>query len=330
MSIIKRINRRRAMTALLCLFAVPAAPAVFAQAYPSKPIRLIVPFTVGGVTDSGARVVAEHLSRRLGQQVVVDNRPGASGNIGTQLAAKADPDGYSLLLSFDGTMVINPHVYEKIPFDTLADFAPVGKVGDAALILVAHPNVKSKTWRELVTESQSTKGGMSYGTSGVAGTPHLAGELLRQKTGANLAHVPYKGGGQAMGDIMGGNIPLVFTAVASAYPHLKSGKVIPIAVASAQRVGSLPDVPTFMESGVPDFQLNSWIGIFAPARTPRAVIDKLNTELNTVLNDADTRAKLDTLGITATPGTPEKFGAEIKADLLRFRDVVKAAAIKLD
>ncbi|WP_151638519.1 Bug family tripartite tricarboxylate transporter substrate binding protein [Noviherbaspirillum aerium] len=323
-------TRRRTLAALVALSGAALAPISFAQNYPSKPIRLIVPFTVGGVTDSGARVVAEQLSRRLGQQVIVDNRPGASGNIGTQMVSKADPDGYTLLLSFDGTMVINPHVYEKIPFDTVGDFAPVGKVGDAALILVAHPSVKAKNWRDLVAESKAAKGGLSYGTSGVAGTPHIAGELLRQKTGVNLSHVPYKGGGQAMGDVMGGNIPLVFTAVASAYPHLKSGKVIPIAVATAQRVPSLPDVPTFMESGVTDFQMNSWIGIFAPIKTPRPVVDRLNGELNAVLNDPDTRTKLDTLGITATPGTPEKFGEEIKTDLRRFRDVVKAAAIKLD
>ena len=324
------LMRRYILAGVVCLSGATLSPAAYTQAYPSRPIRLIVPFAVGGVTDSGARIVAEQLSRRLGQQVFVDNKPGASGNIGTQAAAKAEPDGYTLLLSFDGTMVINPHVYDKIPFDTLGDFAPVGKIGDAALILVAHPDVKARTWGELVKESKATNNGISYGTAGIASTPHIAGELLRQKTGVNLVHVPYKGGGQAMGDVIGGNIPLVFTSVASVYPHVKSGKVVPIAVAATKRIPSLPDVPTLMESGVTNFQMNSWIGIFAPIKTPRAVVVKLNTELNAVLNDADTRAKFDTLGITTTPGTPEQFREEIKTDLHRLGDVVKTAAIKLN
>lgn len=324
------INRRRVLATLLCVSGAMLSPAAFTQSYPSKPIRLIVPFTVGGVTDSGARIVAEQLSRRLGQQVIVDNRPGASGNIGTQMAAKAEPDGYTLLLSFDGTMVINPHVYDKIPFDTLGDFMPVGKVGDAALILVAHPSVKARNWGDLVNESRAAKGGISYGTAGIASTPHIAGELLRQKTGVNLIHVPYKGGGQAMGDVIGGNIPLVYTAVASVYSHLKAGRVIPIAVSSASRLASLPDVPTLIESGVSDFQMNSWIGVFAPIKTPREVVDRLNREINATLADAETRAKLDTLGITTTPGTPEKFKEEIKTDLRRFHDVIKAAGIKFN
>jgi tripartite-type tricarboxylate transporter receptor subunit TctC len=301
-----------------------------AQDYPNKPIRLIVPFTVGGVTDSSGRLIAEHLSRRLGQQIIVDNRPGASGNIGTQQAAKADADGYTLLLAFDGTMVINPHVYEKVPFDTLKDFAPVGKIGDAVLILVAHPSTPAKTWRELLALSKSTAGGLSYGTSGIAGTPHIAGELLKQRTGANLMHIPYKGGGQAMSDVIGGNIPLVFTAVASAHQQVKTGKVNAIAVTSAQRVPTMPDVPTFAESGVADFQLNSWVGILAPAKTPKPIVDKLNTELNAVLNDPDVRARLNVLGITATPGSTEKYGEEMKRDLGRFSQIVKNANIKLD
>ncbi|MDB5838156.1 MAG: Tripartite tricarboxylate transporter family receptor [Herminiimonas sp.] len=326
--------RRKILTgaalSLCCLGFMPASVQAQAQAFPSRPIRLIVPFTVGGVTDSSGRLIAEHLSRRLGQQVVVDNRPGASGNIGTQQGAKAEPDGYTLVLAFDGTMVINPHVFEKIPFDTVKDFAPVGKIGDAVLLLVAHPGTPAKTWRELVTYSKTQPGGLSYGTSGIAGTPHIAGEQLRQRTDVNLVHVPYKGGGQAMGDVMGGNIPLVFTAVASAQQHVKSGKVTAIAVASQQRISSLPDVPTFIESGVPDFQINSWVGILAPAKTPRPIIDKLNSELNAVLSSPEVRERLNVLGITATPGTPEKFGDEIKRDLGRYSQIVKTANIKLD
>jgi len=312
---------------------VAAAAAAFsvgaqAQAYPVKPIRLVVPFTTGGVTDTSGRLIAEQLSKRLGQQVTVDNKPGASGNIGTQLVASAEPDGYTLLLGFDGTLVINPHVFAKTGFDTLKDFAPVGKIGDAMLILVASPNFPAKTLKDVIALSKSQAGGLSYGTSGTGGTPHIAGELLRQRTGANLVHVPYKGGGQAMTDVMGGSIPLVYTAVAGAVPLVKSGKLHPVAVSSGRRASSLPDVQTFIENGVTDFEVNSWVGLLAPAKTPRALIARLNTELNAVLNDPEVRERLNTLGIAATPGSPERFGDEMGRDLARYGQVVKAAGIK--
>ena len=288
----------------------------------------MVPFTTGGVTDTSGRLIAEQLSKRLGQQVTVDNKPGASGNIGTQLVASAEPDGYTLLLGFDGTLVINPHVFAKTGFDTLKDFAPVGKIGDAMLILVASPNFPAKTLKDVIALSKSQAGGLSYGTSGTGGTPHIAGELLRQRTGANLVHVPYKGGGQAMTDVMGGSIPLVYTAVAGAVPLVKSGKLHPVAVSSARRASSLPDVQTFIENGVNDFEVNSWVGLLAPAKTPRALIARLNTELNAVLNDPEVRERLNTLGIATTPGTPERFGDEMGRDLTRYGQVVKAAGIK--
>jgi tripartite-type tricarboxylate transporter receptor subunit TctC len=296
--------------------------------YPSKPIRLVVPFTPGGVTDTSGRLIAEQLSKRLGQQVIVDNKPGASGNIGTQLVASAEPDGYTLLLAFDGTMVINPHVFEKVPFDTVKDFASIGKIGDAVLILVAHPGLNAKTLKEVISLSQSQSGGLSYGTSGTGGTPHIAGELLKLKTNANLIHVPYKGGGQAMIDVLGGNIPLVYTAIAGAIQHVKSGKLHAVAVSSGQRANSLPQVPTFIESGVADFEINSWVGLMAPSKTPKAILDKLNTELNAVLSDTDIRERLNALGITAMPGSAQKFGDEVKRDLIRYGQVVKSAGIK--
>ena len=308
-------------------------PALAQSTYPTKPIRLVVPFTPGGVTDTSGRLIAEQLSKRLGQQVIIDNRPGASGNIGTQQVAAAEPDGYTLVLGFDGTLVINPHVFEKVPFNTTRDFAPVGKIGDAILILVAHPAVAATTLKEVIALSKSQAGGLSYGTSGTGGTPHIAGELLKLRTGANLVHVPYKGGGQAMTDVLGGTIPLVYTAVAGAHSHVKSGKLRAIAVSSAQRSRSLPDVPTFIESGISgtgDFEINSWVGLLAPAKTPRAIIDKLNTELNAVLNDTEVREKLNTMGISATPGTTDQFGEEIKRDLARYGQVVRSAGIKAD
>ena len=301
--------------------------------YPAKTIRLVIPFTPGGVTDTSGRLIAEQLSKRLGQQVIVDNRPGASGNIGTQLVAAAEPDGYTVLLGFDGTLAINPHVFEKVPFNAPRDFAPIGKIGDAILILVAHPSVAAVSLKDVIALSKLQAGGLSYGTSGTGGTPHIAGELLKQRTGANVIHVPYKGGGQALIDVLGGTIPLVYTAVAGAQGHVKSGKLRAIAVSSAQRSKSLPDVPTFIESGIAglnDFEINSWVGLLAPIKTPKAIIDRLTAELNAVLNDPDTRDKLTLMGISAAPGSAESFGDEIKRDLARYGQVVKAAGIKAE
>jgi tripartite-type tricarboxylate transporter receptor subunit TctC len=309
------------------LVAVGAAAQV---TYPDKPIRLIVPFATGGVTDTSGRLIAEGLSKRLGQQVFVDNRPGASGNTGTQQGAAAAPDGYTLVLAFDGTMVINPHVFPSVPFDTLRDFAPVGKIGDATLILVSSMDFPGRSVNDVVELSKKDPKGLSYGTSGIGGTPHIAGELLAQRTGAKLVHVPYKGGGPAITDALGGNIPLVYTAVAGAVGHVKSGKLRPIAVSSRQRSSSLPDVPTFIESGLADFEVNSWVGILAPAKTPRPVIERLNRELAALLASPEIVEKLAALGIAATPGTPEQFGEQMTNDLAKYGAVVKAANIRLE
>lgn len=325
-------RRRHIITVAAALCAGPLLhTTVHAQdTWPSKPIRLIVPFTPGGVTDTSGRLIAENLGKRLGQQVVVDNKPGASGNIGTALAKAAPADGYTLVLGFDGTMVINPHVFSKLPFDTVKDFTPVGKIGDATLILVANPDVPVKGLADVIALSKSRPGGLSFGTSGTGGTPHIAGELLKLRTGANLTHVPYKGGGQAMTDVLGGTIPLVYTAVAGAHGHVKSGKLKALAVSSAQRTSALPDVPTFVESGVPDFVVNSWVGLLAPAGTPAAVVTRLNTELNAVLNDATVREKLRVMGIEPAPGTPEQYRDEIRRDLDRYGAVVKSAGISVE
>jgi tripartite-type tricarboxylate transporter receptor subunit TctC len=298
--------------------------------YPDKPIRLVVPFAPGGVTDTSGRVVAEALSRRLGQSIVVENKAGASGNIGTQGVALSPADGYTLLLGFDGTLVINPHVFPNFPIDVQKDLAPVGKIGDATLIVVANPAFPAKTLGELIAYSKKQPGGVSYGSSGVGGTPHIVGELLKLRTGANLTHVPYKGGGPAMADALGGNIPLVFTAVAGAMTYVKAGRLVAIAVSSAQRTPSLPDVPTFIEAGIPDFDASSWVAILAPAGTPRPVIEKLNRDLNAVLTDPAIVEKLATLGIVATPGSPQQLADQIRGDLAKYGQVVKAAGIKAE
>ena len=298
--------------------------------YPEKPIRLVVPFAPGGVTDTSGRVIAEALSKRLGQPIVVENKAGASGNIGTQQVSQAAPDGYTLMLGFDGTLVINPHVFANFPIDVMTDLAPVGTIGDATLILVAHPSFPAKTVQELIAYSKKQPGGLPFGTSGVGGTPHIAGELLKLRTGANLVHVPYKGGGPAMTDALGGNIPLVYTAVAGAVQHVKQGRLVGIAVSSATRSPSLPDVPTFIESGVPDFEATSWVALLAPPKTPRAIIDKLNRELNAALADPVVADKLQTLGIVPTPGTPEALASRMRADLAKYGKVVKEAGIRAE
>jgi tripartite-type tricarboxylate transporter receptor subunit TctC len=317
------------MRKLIAGIAALLSAAALAQDYPSKPVRILVPFAPGGVADNSARVAAEPLGVRLGQQVIVENRPGASGNIGTQQAAQAAPDGYTLLLGFDGTMVINPHVFPKIPFDTLSDFAPVTKLGDATLILVAHPSAGVRNLSELVEKAKSKP--FPYGTSGTGGTPHLAGELLKQRTGALLEHVPYQGGGPAVIDVVGGQIPLVFTAIASAQQHVRGGRLVAIGVPSAKRSAALPDVPTFNESGaVTGFDVNSWVGIFAPAKTPPAIVARLQKELSTVLQSPFVKERYATLGIEPVGNSPEEFGAQVREDLARWEKVVKAAGVKVE
>lgn len=331
LSFVKHRNWLSAAAAVLISAMSGLLPATYAQdAWPNKPIRLVVPFTPGGVTDTSGRLIAENLGKRLGQQVIVDNKPGASGNIGTSLAKASPADGYTLVLGFDGTLVINPHVFPKLPFDTVKDFSPIGKIGDATLILVANPDLPVKNLADIIALSKTQFGGLSFGTSGTGGTPHIAGELLKLRTGAKLTHVPYKGGGQAMTDVLGGTIPLVYTAVAGAHGHVKSGKLRAIAVSSAQRTSALPDVPTFIESGVADFVVNSWVGLLAPANTPAAIITRLNTELNAVLNDTSVREKLRIMGIEPTPGSAEQFRDEIRRDLVRYGQVVKSAGISAE
>jgi tripartite-type tricarboxylate transporter receptor subunit TctC len=316
------------MRPLLLLIASLFCVAAAAQPFPSKPVRIIVPFSPGGVADSSARVISDKLGARLGQSVVVENRPGASGNIGTQQVAAAAPDGYTLLLGFDGTMVVNPHVYAKLPFDTLRDFAPVTKLGDATLILVAHPSVPAKDLREFLTIAKTQN--FSYGSAGTGSTPHLAGELLAQRTGIALTHVPYKGGGQAMGDVVGGQIPLVFTAIATAQQFVRSGKLKGLGVSSARRSGSLPDVPTFVESGLEGFVVDSWVGILTPAKTPPPVVARLQKEIAAVLAEPETRERYATLGIEPVANAPEQFAEQIRADLARWEKVVRQAGIRIE
>ncbi len=326
-----RVITRVAPRILAALFAtVPlfSALSVQAQPYPNKPIRLIVPFAPGGVTDVSGRIVATALAKRLNQQVIVENKPGASGNIGAQLVSKAAPDGYTLLLALDGTLVINPHVYERTGFDALHDFAPIAKVGDSIIIIVAHPSVGVKTLAEVVALSKSNGKGLEFGTSGTGSITQVAGELLKQRSGANLVHVPYKGGGPAAADVVAGHIPLAFASASSVTQFLETGRLIPIGVPSAKRSVVFPNVPTFTEAGVQGVELNSWVGVLAPANTPDAIIRQLNAEINAVLGEPEVKTQLQGYGIIAASGSAADFAAEIKRDFDLYGPVTKQAGIK--
>ncbi len=305
-------------------------PAALAQAWPAKPIRIIVPFSPGGIADNSARTVADKLGARLGQPVVVENRPGAAGNIGAELVAKSARDGYTLLLGYDGTIVVNPHIYAKTGFDVLRDFAPVTKLGDAGVIVVAHPSVPAKDLRELIALAKAKPGSFSYGSAGTGSSAHLVCEMLSQRTGTNLIHIPYKGGGQAIADAVGGQIPLACTAVAGSQQFMRTGRLKGLGLSSATRAAGAPDVPTFIESGLPGFVVDSWVGLLAPAGTPRPVIDRLYNETAAVLQMPEVRERYSVLGIEPVGNKPEEYAAQIRADLARWGPVVKQANIRIE
>ncbi len=327
---------RRARLAGLALAVgalLPLSPLALAQApaaFPTKSLHMAVPFPPGGVSDAAARLVAEAMSKRLGQQVVVENRPGATGNVAGQYVANAEPDGYTFMLVYNGILTINPFVFEKLPFDVTKDFTPIGKIGDYPFIMTVNPSVEARNLQELIALSKKSSKGLDYGTSGTGSNEHLIATLIVQKSGANLVHVPYKGGGPAMADAMAGHIPIGMASVAGGMALVKSGKLRPIVVSSPERWPSLPDVPTVVESGIPDVVVMSWIGLVGPAKMPRAVVDKLNAELNASLNTQEMKDKMFALGVRVTPGPPEAFADEIKRDYDRFGPVIKAAGIKVD
>ncbi len=308
----------------------PARAQAVAGDWPVKPIRLIVPFAPGGIADNSARAIADRLGSRLGHAVIVENRAGASGNIGTEAVARSAADGHTLLLGFDGTMVINPHVFNRLPFDTLKDFAPITKLGDSPLIVVAHPSLPVKSLKDLLALSRRKPGSLTYGSSGTGGTPHLACEMLNQLAGTDLTHVPYKGGGAAVADAVGGHIPLVCTAIATAQQFLRDGKLRALAVTSARRSPALPEVPTFIEAGFAGFSVESWVGVLAPARTPRPVVERLQREIAATLQSPEVRERYAVLGIEPVGNGPDEFAAQIRADLARWEKVVKKANIRID
>lgn len=321
----RSIIRRAALAAVLLQATICLAQ----PSFPERPIRIIMPFAPGGGGDLSVRALQENLSKRLGVPIVIDNRPGASGFIGAQAVAHSAPDGYTLLMGFDGSLAIAPHIL-KPPFKPLEDLAPVTKLADAPLVLLAHPSVKAQNLKELIELSHRDPKGLSYGSAGTGTTHHLVGELLAQRTGIKWQHVPYKGGAAAVTDAVAGQIPLVVTVLPTAVQFIKDGRLKPIAVTSRERLPQLPEVGTVQEQGVPDFDVVSWYSIFAPARTPRPVIEKLRAAFSEVLAAASTREVYGKAGFVPVGNSPDEFSAQFRADYQRWAVVVKAANIQPD
>jgi tripartite-type tricarboxylate transporter receptor subunit TctC len=313
-------------------FIVLCGPFDLARAddYPTRPITLIVPFPPGGSTTVMARNVADKMSVTLGQPVVVENRGGAGGTIGTRSVAKATPDGYTILLSYTATMAIAPSMNVNAGYDPRKDFVPIGMIGFAPNVLVVHPSLPVRSVAELIAYAKAAPAPVQYGSPGVGTVNHLAGEYLASETGVKLQHVPYKGNGPAMGDLLGGHIPMMFVPIPVALGNVKAGTLRGLAITTAKRSGLLPDLPTLAESGVPGFDVALRYGLMAPTGTPPAVIARLNRELNAALATEDVKQRLATEGAEALPGTPEAYAADVDADEKRWSGLVKKLGIKVE
>ncbi len=310
--------------------ALASSMAAVAQTYPAKAIRLIVPFAPGGNVDITARAIGPVLAEVLGQQVIIDNRGGAGGTIGADLVAKAAPDGYTLLMGSNSTVSVAPALYPKNPYDPVRDFAPITLVSEVPFVLVLHPSVPAKTAKELIALAKTKPGSMTMASAGTGSSNHLVGELFQAMTGTKLTHVPYKGSGPALVDLMGGQVDMHFDQLPSAIGYIKGGKIKALAVTTQKRAAELPQVPTLAESGVRGFDASGITGLLAPANTPRAIIDRLNGAALKVLAQPATRERLAGFGAAATPGTPEQFAAFIKEDFAKWSKVVRDANIKVE
>ena len=318
------------MRNLLLVAALFASSLAGAQSFPSRPVTLVVPFPPGGGTDTGARIVAEQLGRKWGQTVVVENKGGAAGMIGADLVAKAKPDGYTILMGNIGTQAINPSLYKKMPYDPDAAFAPISLVAELPLAMMVNPAVEAKTAKEFVALAKSKPGQLSYSSSGAGGAPHLAAEMFKDSTGSFILHVPYRGGGPAIGDLIAGHVQLSFMTVLEASGHIKAGKLRALAVTSDKRVSALPDVPTLAETAVPGFNSISWIGLFAPAGTPREIVDKISADVREVIAAEDVKARLVNLGAVPLANTPAQFTQMIANDRKRYARIIADRKITVD
>lgn len=304
--------------------------AVLAQGFPAKPIRFVVPFPAGGGADLWARLIAQKLTQAWGQNLIIDNRSGASGIIGTETAAKAAPDGYTLLMGTTGTHTTNPVVFGKLPYDPLKDFAPISNFVDTPFMLVVHPSVPATSVKALVVLAKGRPGQATYASFGNGSSAHLAGELFKSTAGVNIIHVPYRGGPPAMSDLIGGQVSMMFNSLPAIIPQVKAQRLRALAIASSARSKGLPDVPTFAEEGLPAVEAGSWYGVFAPAGTPAAVIGKLNAELVRMLQSTEIQQRLLAEGADPIGNTPEQFAAQVERDIAKWAKVVSTSGIRAE
>jgi tripartite-type tricarboxylate transporter receptor subunit TctC len=313
---------------LVVLMALAFPIAASAQDYPTRPIVLVSPFPPGGSVSLVARIVAEKMSETLGQSIVVENRGGAGGTIGARYVAKSAPDGYTLLLGYTGTLAIGPTLYANAGFEPRKDFAAIGRIGSAPTMLVVHPSLPVHSVAELIAYARANPGKINYGSAGIGTVGHLAGELLGTMADVKLTHVPYKGTGPALTDLLGGHIPMMFTPIPTAHGQAESGLLRALAVSSAQRSKLLPDLPTIAESGLPGYEAALRYGLVAPAGTPRAIVERLNKELRVALAAEDVRARLATDGAEVLPSTPQEYAADIDREETTWSKVVSALGLK--
>ena len=309
--------------------AAALLPHAHAQTYPDHPLRLVVPFAAGGTSDILARFVGPPLSAALGQPVVVDNRPGAGSNVGNEIVARAPPDGYTLIMATPA-LASNQALYGKLNYDPIANFAPVTLVAEIPIALVVHPSMPTKTVKELVALAKAQPGKLNFGSSGNGGIGHLVGEMFKSATGVNMVHVPYKGNGPALVDLMSGVLNLTFTDIAGGMPYIKAGKMRPLAIASKRRSAQLPAVPTMVEAGVPGFEATTWFAVFATGGTPQPIINRLNTEIVKSLQAPDIRERLTGLGCEVVGNKPEELAAFLKAEMTKWAKVIKESGAKVE
>ena len=322
---IKRISHLLALGALCAVHSAPT----FAQAYPSKPVTVVVPFSPGGGTDIGARLIAQKLTAKWGQSVIVENRAGAGGLVGADLVAKAKPDGYTLLVGNVGTQAINQSLY-KMPYNADTAFAPISMIAELPFVMLAGPSVNAKTPKEFVALTKAEPGKRTYASSGQGGSPHLTAEIFQGAAGVKLTHVPYKGGGPAMTDLMAGHVDILFASVLEGSGHVKAGKLKALAVSSATRSPALPDVPTLAEAGIANSESGSWIAMFAPTGTPQAIVDKIAADIKEAVAQADTKQTLIGQGATPWSTTPSELKAIIERDRVRYGKVITDRSIKVE
>ena len=318
------------MRALFAVIALCAATLAGAQSYPAKPIHLIVPFPPGGGNDTVARAIAQQISPELGQPVVIDNRPGAGGSVGAELAAKAPADGYTLFLAGVGSHAVNPNLHARLPYDPVKDFTPITLLATAPSVLVVNPGLPARNIAELTAYARAHPGKLNYASNGNGSAAQLAAAMYESMANVRMVHVPYKGIAPALTDLLSGEVQLMFGTIVALVPHIQAGKLRPLAVTSRKRSALLPDVPTLAESGLPDYEAGSWYGILAPAGTPPEVVRRLNAVMVRALQQPDVVKRLAAEGAVAIGSTPEQFGAHIQSEIARVGRVVRAAGIRAD